>query len=524
MARKTTGKKPATSRAATDADKTDASKDTPAIEPSDTPEPETRIAASHDASDTALPDTESADEPSSDLPDDSAVKPADAISNDVEAVDASDAATSGRDGADQADTITPAASLSDPGPFSVSKTDDVAEDVSNADSTGSGTSSVEAQPDGTDTAASPGADDVPAASGPETAGDGAASDVIDAPKPAAPPSSPPPPTPQSAKSGFFPMLLGGLVAGGIGYGAHFYSSQQDTTEGVDPATVAALQDEVTRLRAALDAQPDSPEVAEIDLTPLEADIAELRAALAAQPAAADLTREDVAALIEAEITRLRDAEAGADDSAELGALTDNLSDVQTRIDALETELSDLRELAENRVAEAEAAVDTALARSGVEMMRTAIELGAPYPDAMALMRDAGADVPDLLAGAAQSGVPTLEALQESYPAAARAALRDALQDAPTESTTERLGNFLRAQVGARSTEPKEGDDPDAVLSRAGAAVEAGDLDAALSELDTLPEAAQAALSGWRADARLRLDVDAALPELIATHSNEQGSR
>ena len=520
MARKTTGKKPATSRAATDADKTDANKDTPAIEASDTPEPETRAAPSRAATDRALPDGESADAQPSDLPNDSALAPTDATSPEAETEGASDPAPSDSDGAEQADTLLPAASLSDPGPFSVSNTAGVAEDAANADATGAGACSVEAQPDGTDTADGPGAEDAPAASGPETAGEGAASDVTDAPKPAAPP---PPPAPPPAKSGFFPMLLGGLVAGGIGYGAHFYTSQQDETGAVDPATVAALQDELTSLRADLDARPDSPEVAEIDLTPLETEIAELRAALAAQPAGADLTREDVAALIDPEIAQLRDALSGADDSAELAALSDNLADVQSRMAALEAAMADLRDLAENRVAAAEMAVETALARSGVEMMRAAIDLGAPYADALALMRDAGADVPDVLADAAQSGVPTLEALQESYPAAARAALRQALQGAPAESTTERLGNFLRAQVGARSTEPKDGDDPDAVLSRAGAAVEAGDLDGALSELDMLPEAAQAEMSGWRADARLRLDVDAALPEVIATYSNEQGS-
>jgi len=74
-------------------------------------------------------------------------------------------------------------------------------------------------------------------------------------------------------------------------------------------------------------------------------------------------------------------------------------------------------------------------------------------------------------------------------------------------------SFFRSQVGRRSTEPREGDDPDAVLSRAEAAVKAGDLDTALSELAALPEVGQEKLAGWYAmvDARqAALDAAAAI--------------
>jgi hypothetical protein len=43
-----------------------------------------------------------------------------------------------------------------------------------------------------------------------------------------------------------------------------------------------------------------------------------------------------------------------------------------------------------------------------------------------------------------------------------------------------LTAFVQGQVGGRAVAPREGDDPDAVLSRVQAAVSAGDLEAALS--------------------------------------------
>jgi hypothetical protein len=161
-----------------------------------------------------------------------------------------------------------------------------------------------------------------------------------------------------------------------------------------------------------------------------------------------------------------------------------------------------------------------MAQSGLDSLRAALETGVPYPDAVARLSAAGVTVPEALAAAAPTGIATIEALQESFPEAARGALRVALQDAPAESTVDRLGNFLRAQTGARSTVPRAGDDPDAILSRVGAAIEAGDIDAALLEVDALPAPAQAAMADWLAAARARLAARDALPELIHTISTE----
>ena len=61
--------------------------------------------------------------------------------------------------------------------------------------------------------------------------------------------------------------------------------------------------------------------------------------------------------------------------------------------------------------------------------------------------------------------------------------------------------------------PRDGTDPDAVLSRAEAAVNTGDLPAALSELAALPPEAVAAAALWRGQAELRLAAEAAVADL-----------
>ncbi len=55
-------------------------------------------------------------------------------------------------------------------------------------------------------------------------------------------------------------------------------------------------------------------------------------------------------------------------------------------------------------------------------------------------------------------------------------------------------------------EPRAGDDPDAVLSRAEAALTAGQLAQALEEIAALPEPALAAMADWTARARQRVSA------------------
>ncbi|WFE74261.1 hypothetical protein [Roseinatronobacter sp. S2] len=280
--------------------------------------------------------------------------------------------------------------------------------------------------------------------------------------------------------GFFPFLLGGIVAGAIGYTMHFFTADQ----GVDQAEFAALQADLAALRQDMPTAPD--------LAPLEAELADLREDIAA------LDRPDVAA---GDFSSLE---------GRVDALTDTLRDAQNQMEAdlaqMQAELADLRDLAENRVATAEDAVDAALARSGLDSLRAALQTGQPFADATDRIAQAGFDVPDVLRDNAATGIATLEQLQDRFPDVARAAIRESLGAAPVDSAGERVVNFLRAQTGARSTVARQGDDPDAIMSRAAVAVDAGDLDAALSLLDELPDAGRAAVSDWHSAATARVQA------------------
>lgn len=327
------------------------------------------------------------------------------------------------------------------------------------------------------------------------------------PEPAAPPVTPPP---SVRRSGMLPALLGGVLAAGVGYGAAQFVKPEgwpfpgstdvqaqlaaqtariaaleegiaalqsapadaalaDLTGRLDQAQ-AGLDDLVTRL-AALETAP-RPEAQPVDLAPILAEIEALKAALAERPAIV----EDVTAQIE----------------AATAAATARMAEAEAQAAAMR--------------AEAEQLARQAAARAAVARLLTAADGGQGLSGPLADLQAAGVDLPPALAAAGEGPIPTLATLQDAFPEAARAALAASQRQTAEGGIGDRVATFLLNQTKTRSLEPREGDDPDAVLSRAEAAVKGNDLAAALDLIGQLPAEGQDAMADWATQARARLDV------------------
>ncbi len=211
--------------------------------------------------------------------------------------------------------------------------------------------------------------------------------------------------------------------------------------------------------------------------------------------------------------------------AELAALTEEQitavqQDAAERLAAMqadaEAQIAAAQQATSEQLAQAETTMRTAETSAAIVALEKALDEGAPYAEPLAVLGET-AEVPEALASGAEIGVQSMEALAASYPAAARAALdASVLAVSAEDDPAGRLAAFIRQQTGARSLAPKEGNDPDAVLSRAEAALRSGDLAGALSEIDTLPEAGRAALAEWAEAARARRDAVASATALVAS--------
>lgn len=326
---------------------------------------------------------------------------------------------------------------------------------------------------------------------------------------------------EKSNDGFIPLLLGGVAAGAIGYGVAIYFPMSSASSDLADQ-IAAQAEQIAALEAQVSGLPS------VDMTAVETQIG----TVAEQSAAAIDTLTDSVSSQFADVdARLLEVEKrpGADgtlsDTA-LAAYQRELEDLRAELDAsqenvmsaaaqAEADLAEARAEAARLEAEAVEAAEAAAARAALNRIAVAVETGAPFAGALADLD--GADVPVALSSAATSGVATTAELVDTFPAAARAALATARAEGLSDDAGG-LGGFLRSQFDVRSTAPQEGAGPDAVLSRAEAAVKEGRVADALAELEALPEVARAKLNDWTARATELSDVLDAIATLSETYN------
>lgn len=365
--------------------------------------------------------------------------------------------------------------------------------------------------------------------------------------------------PRRSGGGFLPLAFGGAVAAGLGAVAAIYAlphlppAWQPTASQQTPAGVSAPVDEVALIAAAEDVarRVVAEEIAALPTTDAMQPTQEVLDGIEQQAMRIDALEEQLAALPDPQDAP---AETGAAAAPEVPDLSPQLAELQQRLDdqqaelqqrldaqqaeldelaarpafdpdaaqALQQQISDAAAEAEQRIAaaqaEAEALQEAAAASTrraeavaAIAALQSALDLGVTPDQAREALSAAGLDAPEALA----VQVPSLSALQTEFPEAARAALRAGLRAESAGGQGNLVTNFLRAQTGARSVAPREGADPDAVLSRADAQVAAGQIAAALDELAALPEAARTApaMADWLAGAEAYASAQAALSDL-----------
>lgn len=345
----------------------------------------------------------------------------------------------------------------------------------------------------------------------------------------------PPPPPREVvrverRGGIGPMILGGLLAGGLGFASAAYvipryfpqaASGDNVAEiGAEVSgqseKIAALQSELDGLKGAVAA----PATAAIP-DEITAGIAQLGDRLLALERAGAGVGDRIGKLearmdaVESRPLTGDGASAGAlhairremegyraEIDAQMKAVEAAKGDIGAAAEAAAAKVASVKAEAERLRSESEAAAKAATVTGSVSHILAALESGAPIDGPIADLSAAGVEVPAALAEQAQ-GVPTLASLRESFPEVARSALAVTVRDTSGDDVWGRFTAFLRSQSGARSLSPRAGEDPDAILSRAEAALQTGDLAQTLAELGALPEAGKSVMAEWMARADRR---------------------
>ncbi|WP_371156638.1 COG4223 family protein [Jannaschia sp. 2305UL9-9] len=338
-----------------------------------------------------------------------------------------------------------------------------------------------------------------------------------------------PATTEKRGSGFVPLVLGGLVAGAIGYAIPTFVMPPAAPPEADMSRIDALEARIADMSSA--PVGEGPDLSGIEaaqttasdrIDALETRIAALETDAPGEGAggapAADAGPDLSARISENVDTALADVRAEIDAlgdmRADIAALGDRIDALPTPVEGLAERVSAVEEALDALAAETESVEATAedLAReAAATQLRLAVDTGQPFADPLSVL---GGDVPPALADAADTGVATTQTLASDFPDLARGALAEARRVEPAEGNP--VTAFLRRQTGARSLEPREGSDADAVLSRAEAALRNGDVETALAELDALPPEAAEVLAPWTERAQARVAAQSALQDYLET--------
>ena len=321
------------------------------------------------------------------------------------------------------------------------------------------------------------------------------------------------------RGGFVPMLLGGVAAAAIGFGVAQFV---DLPMGQNPSAdiEAALDAQTARL-----SELESAVAAALDDSAIESQISNLQATAEAEQAATTQGLGDLNSKLAEIDDRLTEVEklpvsGSTASSAAIAAYERELQALREMFEAQRAEIQTIASTATAQVESAERLAKEAAVQAAVSRIAAALDSGGPFAEALNDLKSVGnIEIPAELGAVATAGAPTQMGLQEQFPDAARAALQASIQLGVEDGTTSRLTAFMRTQLGARSLEPREGDDPDAILSRAEAALRDGDIERSLAEIAALPNVGQDALANWVANAMARQSALAAVEKLADTVSS-----
>jgi len=237
------------------------------------------------------------------------------------------------------------------------------------------------------------------------------------------------------------------------------------------------------------------------------DIASLKQTVEAQPAAGNgaATQEltDRIAALEEKITAVETRATQAADAASQDS--GSLADIRSKLTALEAQVAD-----QSR----QPAVAAAIAATA---LKSAIDRGGSFTaelDSYASVAPQSPDI-DALRKFAGTGVPTIADLNARFDPVANRIVGTERNVDPNAGFLDQLMASAKSLVKVRPVGEVSGDSVGAITARIGAALQAGDLDRAIAEWETLPENAKAVSTQFADEMKARRDTDALVSRTLA---------
>jgi hypothetical protein len=344
-----------------------------------------------------------------------------------------------------------------------------------------------------------------------------------------------PPPARGGARGLGAGVIGGIVALAVAGGLQFAGllgapGQNASGVSIDDVNsqVAALKSEISRLKETNGGDVSS----KVDgfssaLDQVKSDVAALKSAVqsgGAGDSAAIASLTDKLSQVETAVATLSQAPKAA--SVDLGPVNEKLAGLDAlvksagdaaksedgRIGALEQSVSQLSGKVEAQASQPKIAL--AIAASA---LKAALDRGAPFSAELETFAAIAPNAPELatLRGYADKGVPTRAEIATQVDAAANAMVAAAKPADANAGFFQNLVSSAQSLVKVRPVGAVEGKGAPETVARMEVAVNQGDYAKALSEYETLPDAAKAAGADFAGKLKARIEVEAQIGALIA---------
>ena len=189
-----------------------------------------------------------------------------------------------------------------------------------------------------------------------------------------------------------------------------------------------------------------------------------------------------------------------------------------RVAAVEASLAAVKETVAGLAAQPGPAAESERAARAVAIgvVRQAADRSGPFTADLAILQTLGIDAAAVadLQPLAEKGAPSFGELQKAFPGVANAILEATSAPGPDAGFLDRVAAFGRNLVTVRPTTAIPGATPEAIVSRMQAAVDRGDLAAALAEREGLPESGKTASAAFAQSATDRVAIDRLVGGLV----------
>ncbi|MER9104723.1 phage tail protein [Mesorhizobium sp. M0848] len=345
----------------------------------------------------------------------------------------------------------------------------------------------------------------------------------------------PPPEKRGGLNGIAAGIIGGVIAlvgaGGLQFAGLLGAPGSGAGISLDSVNgdIASLKTEIAGLKDAGGNGDGAAKMVGLSsgLEQVKADVAALKSAVekgGAGDAAGVAALGDKVAQIETAVAAL--GKAGSSAPVDLGPLNEKLAGLDAlvksageattaqegRLTALEQSVSQLSGKVEAAAGQPKIAL--AIAASA---LKAALERGGPFSAELETLAAISPDAPQLavLRPYAEKGVPTRAEIASQADAAANAMVTAATPVDENAGFLQNLMSSAESLVKVRPIGAVEGAGAPETVARMEAAVNQGDYAKALSEYETLPEAAKAAGADFAGKLKARIEVETQVDALIS---------